>query len=165
MIFSLMSLISFIVFFLPLTALAAPAAPTFELESRANVTHNVTVGGYYHGNHDLKLRYSPQYVHAKPGDIVRFEFHQVNHTATESTFTHPCSARPNGTWDTGYVYVPKNQTTDWPTYDYHVTDKKPHWFYCRQDRHCRRGMVFAINPPKKGKMTFKKFQEKAMHGK
>ncbi|KAG9122205.1 hypothetical protein FRC07_001519 [Ceratobasidium sp. 392] len=152
-----MSLISFIVFFFfPLTALAVPAAPTFELESRANATHNVTVGG----NHG-ELRFSPQYVHAKFGDIVRFVFHPVNHTVTESTFSHPCR-HPNGTFDTSYVYVPKNQTTDFPTYEYRVTDRKPHWFYCRQDRHCRRGMVFAINPPKKGN-TFKKFQYNAIH--
>ncbi|KAG8766065.1 hypothetical protein FRC12_007100 [Ceratobasidium sp. 428] len=157
MIFSLVSLIYFVFFFLPLTVLAAPATPAFELESRANKTHKVVVG-----SKEGKLRYKPQHVYAKTGDIVKFEFHPVNHTTTESTFSRPCSRLPNG-YDTSYVYVPKNQTTDFPTYEYNVTDNKPHWFHCEQKGHCRAGMVFAINPPRKGNMTFEKFQKKAMH--
>ncbi|KAG8768075.1 hypothetical protein FRC12_005776 [Ceratobasidium sp. 428] len=155
MIFSLVSLVSFLVFFLPFTALAAPAAPLDgELEARGyGKTHVVTVGK------KGKLRYDPQYVHAKKGDYIKFEFHPKNHTVTESSFNYPCS-KLGGGFATGFVPVDQDEHY-FPTRNFYVKDAKPHWFYCGQVGHCPAGMVFAVNPPKKGN-TFKKFQKMAM---
>ena len=53
-------------------------------------THVVQVGGS--GN----LVYTPNQLKANPGDIIRFEFHQKNHTATQSAFTKPCTPLKGG---------------------------------------------------------------------
>ncbi|KAG8774885.1 hypothetical protein FRC12_001774 [Ceratobasidium sp. 428] len=161
MYFSLASVLSAALLVLPLSALAAPAAPVSDLEDRGySKTHKVTVGA------DGKLRYDPQYVHAKVGDYVKFEFHPKNHTVTESSFDEPCTGLTGNEGEqigfrTGFVPVPEKQTSHFPTRKYKVTDDKPHWFYCGQVGHCPAGMVFAVNPPKKGN-TFKKFQKMAM---
>ncbi|KAG9080234.1 hypothetical protein FRC06_006912 [Ceratobasidium sp. 370] len=164
MYFNFASLLSAAVFVLPLTALAAPAAtPTTvvsDIEDRSGKTHKVTVGAYG------KLRYNPQYVYAKVGDYVKFEFHPKNHTVTESSFDAPCmgltgnEGEPVG-FRTGFVPVSEKQSSHFPTRKFKVTDDHPHWFYCGQEGHCPSGMVFAVNPPKKGN-TFKKFQKMAM---
>jgi plastocyanin len=72
MYFSITSVLSAAVLALPLSVLAAPVAdsdPSLELRSNwhHSSTHKVTVGAYG------KLRYDPQYVHAKVGDYVEFE--------------------------------------------------------------------------------------------
>ncbi|KAG8734485.1 hypothetical protein FRC12_018514 [Ceratobasidium sp. 428] len=159
--FSLASVFFAALLALPLTVLAAPAAPVSDLEDRGHYnTHKVTVGAWG------KLRYDPQYVHAKVGDYVKFEFHPKNHTVTESSFDEPCTplegneGEPVG-FRTGFVPVPEKQTSHFPTRKFKVTDTQPHWFYCGQVGHCPAGMVFAVNPPKKGN-TFKKFQKMAM---
>ncbi|QRV76188.1 plastocyanin-like domain protein [Ceratobasidium sp. AG-Ba] len=134
------------------------------LETRSNWHHNknhrVTVGAYG------KLRYDPQYVHAKVGDFIEFEFHPKNHTVTESSFDNPCNRLVDSSggqigFRTGFVPVPATQTSHFPTRKFKVTDDKPHWFYCGQTGHCPAGMVFAVNPPKHGN-TFYKFQDKAV---
>ncbi|KAG8692577.1 hypothetical protein FRC08_009686, partial [Ceratobasidium sp. 394] len=145
MIFDLFSLLSLLVLILPLTVLGAPADPISELEARGDADkgriYKVTVGA------NDTYRYYPQYVYANPGDYVRFEFYPGDHTVTESSFNYPCK-RLDHLYDTGYVSVPGNSTRPYRTY--RVKDKKPHWFFCRQDRHCRKGMVFAVNPPRTG---------------
>ncbi|KAG9080233.1 hypothetical protein FRC06_006911 [Ceratobasidium sp. 370] len=153
MIFDLFSLV---VLALPLTALAAPAAPVSGPEEHSSKakTHNVTVGAYG------ELRYDPEYVYAKPGDLINFEFHPRNHTVTESSFYHPLRSLHGG-FDTGFVPVFPRRHSSLPVREYKVTDRQPHWFYCRQRHHGPEGMVFAVNPPKKGN-TFEKFQERAM---
>ena len=40
-----------------------------------------------------------------------------------------------------------NGTTTLPTFNVTVKDGEPIWVYCRQDKHCGQGMVFAVNPP------------------
>ncbi|KAF8600221.1 hypothetical protein BDV93DRAFT_525509, partial [Ceratobasidium sp. AG-I] len=160
MMFNFASLFSAVVLALPLVALAAPAVPAAdaELEGRSNwhypKTYKVTVGK------NNKLRYDPEYVHAKVGDYVKFEFHPKNHTVTESSFDYPCSRIDPG-FRTGFVPVPQTQSSHFPTKTFKVTDKKPHWFYCGQTGHCPAGMVFAVNPPKHGN-TFDKFKHKAV---
>ncbi|KAF8598114.1 hypothetical protein BDV93DRAFT_524185 [Ceratobasidium sp. AG-I] len=158
MYFSITSILSAAVLALPLSTLAAPVVDSdSDLELRSNwhhsKTHKVTVGAWG------KLRYDPQYVHAKVGDYVEFEFHPKNHTVTESSFDSPCHRIDNG-FRTGFVPVPSTQTSHFPTRKYEVTDTKPHWFYCGQTGHCPSGMVFAVNAPKHGN-TFEKFQHKA----
>ncbi|KAG9081191.1 hypothetical protein FRC06_005739 [Ceratobasidium sp. 370] len=163
--FNLASLVSAVVLALPLASLAAPSVPSADsdLEDRSwhyPKTYKVTVGAWG------KLRYDPEYVYAKVGDYIKFEFHPKNHTVTESSFDHPCNrlTDPHGNplgFRTGFVPVPATQTYHFPTRKFKVTDKKPHWFYCGQTGHCPAGMVFAVNPPKKGN-TFDKFQKMAI---
>ncbi|KAG9121954.1 hypothetical protein FRC07_001860 [Ceratobasidium sp. 392] len=169
MYFSFASFASTVLLVLPLTALAAPATPVSDLENRSQKTHKVTVGAWG------KLRYDPEYVHAKVGDYIKFEFHPKNHTVTESSFDSPCTKLTDDHGNqigfrTGFVPVPEKQTPHFPTRKFKVTDykaqrglvqTKPHWFYCGQVGHCPAGMVFAVNPPKKGN-TFHKFQKMAM---
>ncbi|KAF8672121.1 hypothetical protein RHS04_07875 [Rhizoctonia solani] len=127
-----------------------------ELEARGDwhypKTHRVIVGA------GGKFRYDPEYVSAKIGDYIKFEFHPKNHTVTESSFSQPCN-RIDGGFRTGFVPVPPG-TKHFPTKVFKVADDKPHWFYCGQTGHCADGMVFAVNPPHKGN-TFHKFRETA----
>ncbi|CAE6373571.1 unnamed protein product [Rhizoctonia solani] len=127
-----------------------------ELEARGNwhypKTHRVIVGA------GGQLRYNPEYVNAKVGDYIKFEFQPKNHTVTESSFNQPCN-RIDGGFRTGFVPVSPD-TKHFPTKVFKVTDKKPHWFYCGQTDHCPAGMVFAVNPPHKGN-TFHMFKEAA----
>ncbi|KAG8735188.1 hypothetical protein FRC10_010896 [Ceratobasidium sp. 414] len=125
MYFNIASLISAVVLALPLAGLAAPAAPTpapaSNLEDRSGKTHKVTVGA------NGELRYDPQYVYAKVGDYVKFEFHPKNHTVTESSFDYPCTGltgnegEPVG-FRTGFVPVPSTQTSHFPTRKFKVMD-------------------------------------------
>ncbi|CAE7206765.1 unnamed protein product [Rhizoctonia solani] len=159
MFFSLASIASAIVLALPLIGVAAnpiPSADHSNLDTRteweSHDTHKVTVGAWG------KLQYDPEYVHAKIGDYIEFEFHPKNHTVTESSFDKPCTAIDGG-FRTGFVPV-QEEDYDLPIRKFKVTDEKPHWFYCGQVGHCPAGMVFAVNPPKKGN-TFKKFEKMA----
>ncbi|KAG8681286.1 hypothetical protein FRC09_017592, partial [Ceratobasidium sp. 395] len=141
--FSLTSLLSVVFLVLPLSIAAVPVAedtPSLEIRSNwhQNKNHKVTVGAWN------KLLYDPQYVHAKPGDTIEFEFHPKNHTVTESSFDYPCQRLESGyAFRTGFVPVPLTQTSHFPTRKYKVPDDKPHWFYCGQTGHCPAGMVFA----------------------
>lgn len=61
---------------------ASSGAPT----STGSVDHKVVVGG------TGVLAYNPSNITAQVGDTVTFEFHQVNHTVTQSSFNTPCRA-------------------------------------------------------------------------
>jgi plastocyanin len=115
--------------------------------------HRVIVGG------TGILSYQPSTVAAQPGDTVTFEFHQKNHTATQSTFAAPCSPMAGG-FKSGFQPVGDN-ATEFPTFTVPVNDTKPVWVYCAQVGHCSSGMVFAINAPATGN-TFSAFQAMAM---
>ncbi|CAE6498465.1 unnamed protein product [Rhizoctonia solani] len=158
MIFNLASIASALMLTLPIVANPVPRS---DLGARTEwnstewhepKTYKVTVGA------EGELRYDPEYVHANVGDYIKFEFHPKNHTVTESSFNDPCHAIDGG-FRTGFVPVPE-ETWDLPIRKFKVVDEKPHWFYCGQIGHCPAGMVFAVNPPKKGN-TFDKFQEMA----
>ncbi|RPB06162.1 hypothetical protein L873DRAFT_1824844 [Choiromyces venosus 120613-1] len=123
------------------------------------VTHSVKVGGL---TDDVTiLKYDPEFVNAKSGDVIRFDILAANHTVTESSFDAPCV--PNGGIDSSFrpnkANIPGAQlfTVD-------VRDEKPKWFYCAQPGngkpHCQAGMVFAINPPTSGN-TLAAFKAKA----
>lgn len=58
------------------------ASPTSAVSS----DHRVIVGG------SGGLIYNPSNITAQVGDTVTFEFHDKNHTATQSTFADPCRA-------------------------------------------------------------------------
>jgi len=135
------------------TGTAAGAAST------GGQVHTVIVGGA------AGLVYTPSNISAQPGDIVTFEFHQENHTVTQSSFASPCSplnANGNTGFDSGFNPVASNATT-FPTFNYTVTDTSPVWAYCRQGNgaHCHAGMVFAINANESSPNTFEAFLNKA----
>ena len=153
------------IFALLATSIAAvSAAPHGYDHHPANTISNYTAETNYQpktikvivgGPNDLT--YKPPFVTANAHDIIEFEFRELNHTATESDFATPCVS--NGRFDTGFV--PNLENVPGIVRSYVVPDEKPHWFYCRQGNHCGMGMVFAVNPPKKGK-TFEAFREKAI---
>lgn len=64
------------------TSATSAGAPT----STGSVDHKVVVGG------TGVLAYNPSNITAQVGDTVTFEFHQVNHTVTQSSFSAPCRA-------------------------------------------------------------------------
>jgi len=91
------------------------------------------------------LKFNPPSVNANVGDIVRFTFHQKNHTVTQSTLDSPCTPLAGG-FDSGFMPVPDTQTNGFPTAQLTVQKTAPIWAYCRQGAHCKSGMVFAVNP-------------------
>ncbi|KAI9799070.1 MAG: hypothetical protein M1833_004264 [Piccolia ochrophora] len=103
--------------------------------------HHVVVGAG--GN----LTFLPSIVQAALGDHVQFEFLKLNHTLTRSTLESPCHW--NGSLDTGFnQFNPANSSGKFIV-DLEVTSEEPQWFFCRQvipTSHCRKGMVFALNP-------------------
>jgi plastocyanin len=118
---------------------------------------NVIVGG------PNGLVFTPSSIAAQPNDIVTFEFHQKNHTVTQSSFASPCSRlNANGItgFDSGFFPVGANDT-QFPTWNYTVQDTKPVWAYCRQGNHCQSGMVFAINANENSAQNFTAFVNNA----
>ncbi|KAJ7217292.1 Cupredoxin [Mycena pura] len=117
------------------------------------------------------LTYTPSNISAAVGDTVTFEFHQKNHTVTQSSFDDPCHARTfNGVADgfkSGFRFVPPNQTADFPTFQITINNTQPIWGYCGQQGpppHCEQGMVFSINADEAGPNNFAAFLAKAKSG-
>jgi len=142
-----------------------PNSPAPTPASADGVVHKVIVGGP--GN----LTFSPPFISALPRDTVVFEFHQKNHTVTQSSFDDPCrKLDQNGVtgFDSGFLPV-ADGATDFPTWNFTVTDTAPVWAYCRQRTpasHCGAGMVFAINSDESSGRNFAAFQNvaKALNG-
>ncbi|CAA7266566.1 unnamed protein product [Cyclocybe aegerita] len=139
-----------------------PNSPAPTPASAEGVVHKVIVGG------PGKLTFDPPNVSALPRDTIVFEFHQKNHTVTQSAFDDPC--RPfnaNGLtgFDSGFFPV-ADDATEFPTWNYTVTDTAPVWAYCRQGNHCGAGMVFSINSDESSGRNFQAFQNvaKALNG-
>ncbi|KAH9982447.1 hypothetical protein BGW80DRAFT_1555574 [Lactifluus volemus] len=94
--------------------------------------------------------FTPNNITASPGDVVNFIFKPKNHTVTQSSFENPCTHKDQG-FESGFNPVPIGTTNNFPTFSIVVNDTNPIWVFCRQDAgtpasHCRKGMVFAINP-------------------
>ncbi|GLB36278.1 hypothetical protein LshimejAT787_0305660 [Lyophyllum shimeji] len=139
-----------------------PGSPGPTPAAAQGVVHRVVVGG------PGKLAFDPPSISAQPRDTVVFEFHQKNHTVTQSSFADPCR-KLNGGFDSDFVPVPDNVTSDWPTWSLVVNDTAPLWAYCRQKTpasHCGAGMVFAINAVENSERNFTAFQNvaKALNG-
>jgi plastocyanin len=139
-----------------------PNSPDPTPVSAQGQVHKVIVGG------PGKLAFDPPHVSARPRDTIVFEFHQKNHSVTQSTFDDPC--RPfhvNGAsgFDSGYIPVADN-VTEFPTWNYTVNDTSPVWAYCKQDKHCGQGMVLSINSDESSGRSFQAFQNvaKALNG-
>lgn len=127
----------------------------FIASAAAQTVHTVVVGG------PGQLTYTPSCLWPAVGDVVNFEFHEKNHTATQSSFAEPCkkltdAAGVQNAFDSGYHPVAAGTASGFPIMSFNVTDDKPKWFYCAQGNHCSAGMVFAINPPREGN-TFDAF--------
>jgi len=123
--------------------------------------HTVTVGG------TGKLFFTPDHIVAAPRDTVVFQFQQKNHSVVQSSFADPCrplninnaSAAPG--FNSGFMAVADNVTTDFPTWNITVNDTAPIWAYCAQKTplsHCGAGMVFAINAVDSSARNFSAFQ-------
>lgn len=117
--------------------------------------HQVTVGG------PAGLVYSPEQLHAKPGDKIEFTFLAQNHTVTQSTFAEPCKKMEGG-FNTGFIPNPNGTVTPPPKAMFQVTTEEPVWMYCGQKPHCSKGMVFSLNPT--AEKTHEKFKETAING-
>ncbi|KJA29262.1 hypothetical protein HYPSUDRAFT_32662 [Hypholoma sublateritium FD-334 SS-4] len=148
------------------TTAAAPAVTTAATTasttvSAAGAVHTVVVGG------TGILAFTPPFVAAAVQDTIVFEFHQKNHTVTQSSFADPCSPlSANGTvgFDSGFMPVGVNSTGPFPTWNYTVTATTPVWAFCRQSTpssHCGAGMVFAVNPVQTSAKNFTAFQNVA----
>ncbi|KAF4591028.1 hypothetical protein EYR40_009626 [Pleurotus pulmonarius] len=110
---------------------------------------------------DNGLTYDPPFVTAKNGDVVAFQFVSKNHTVTQSTFANPCQrmTTPALGVDSGYMPVAAGATA-FPQWSITINNaSNPLWFYCAQQPHCTRGMVFAINPT--ADKTFDQFKAAA----
>jgi len=134
---------------------SAPAAST----APGATDHKVIVGG-------SGLIYSPNNIKAQVGDTITFEFHQKNHTVTQSTFGNPCSPLASTSttgqvgFDSGFMPVAANATT-FPTWTVSINDTTPVWVFCKQANHCSQGMVLAVNSVDSGPNSFSAFQAKA----
>lgn len=141
---------------------ASSVAPSATATSTTSQDHKIIVGG-------STLTFQPANITAQPGDTITFEFHQKNHTVTQSTFPAPCqmlaSTSTSGQvgFDSGFMPVSANATT-FPTFTVQVNDSSPIWAYCRQATHCGQGMAFAVNADETGSSgkSFEAFQASAI---
>jgi len=137
-----------------------PGSPAATPASAEGTIHKVLVGA--NGN----LTFDPPFISALPRDTIVFEFHQKNHTVTQSSFDDPCrKLDANGVtgFDAGFMPVAAD-ATEFPTWNFTVTDTSPVWAYCRQQTpksHCGAGMVFAINSVETSPRNFAAFQKVA----
>lgn len=133
-------------------------------ESEENVKIHVVQVGDAEGN----LKFWPEVLEAKAGELVQFHFYPMNHSVAQSSFADPCmpiSESESGNGTTGFFsgFMPvKPEDTLMPTFTIPIVDEKPIWFYCATGPHCQRGMVGAINPPKdNAERTIEKYREAA----
>ncbi|THH20844.1 hypothetical protein EW146_g606 [Bondarzewia mesenterica] len=130
-----------------------PGSPDATPVSLQGTVHRVVVGG-------SNLTFNPPTVSAAPRDTIVFEFHQKNHTATQSTFDAPCK-KMNGGFDSDFNFAVNANATTFPTFNVTVNDTAPIWVYCRQTNpvdHCGSGMVFAVNSNENSQRNFSAFQ-------
>jgi plastocyanin len=135
-----------------------PGSPNATPNTLAGNVIKVTVGA------SGQLAFNPPHVSASPRDIIQFEFHQKNHSVTQSSFANPCvQLNANGVvgFDSDFQPVSADATT-FPTWNLVVNDTAPIWAYCRQANHCGSGMVFAVNSVESSARNFSAFQSLAM---
>ncbi|PYI07378.1 hypothetical protein BO78DRAFT_443290 [Aspergillus sclerotiicarbonarius CBS 121057] len=137
--------------FIPAISLLARRALGMNLQ--VDQTVRVDVGeahihGVYHiavGTHNAPM-FIPNRLNANIGDRIIFEFHNINHTLTQSTLEQPCVAA--GGFDSGFgQFNPEDESGISITLSVNSLD--PQWFFCKQDipySYCHAGMVFALNP-------------------
>ncbi|KGQ12502.1 hypothetical protein BBAD15_g1739 [Beauveria bassiana D1-5] len=117
----------------------APSESETTTAPAAGASHTVKVGG------PSGLVFEPDQLNIPVGDSVVFEFLSQNHTVTQSPFDTPCKALEGG-MDSGFLANPNNTVNPPPQVAMQVMATTPLWFYCKQQGHCGKGMVFSINP-------------------
>ncbi|GJE87927.1 cupredoxin domain-containing protein [Phanerochaete sordida] len=138
---------------------AVPSSTSSAASAASPSNYVVIVGG-------SSLAFTPANITVQVGDSVTFQFHQKNHTATQSTFAAPCVGLTDSStsgqigFDSGFMPVADNATL-YPTFTITINDTSPIWAYCKTGDHCGLGMVFAINAPSSGSDTFAAFQARA----
>ncbi|KAI0059104.1 hypothetical protein BV25DRAFT_1861017 [Artomyces pyxidatus] len=143
----------------PATSITPPSA-TSTPSSSVSQDHKIIVGG------TGILAFQPANITAQPGDTITFEFHQKNHTATQSSFAAPCqqlaqtSTSGQVGFNSGFMPV-ADGSSSFPTFTIQVNDTAPIWAYCAQTAHCGQGMVFAANAIESGPNTFEAFTARA----
>jgi len=124
--------------------------------------HDITVGGP-----QGQTIFTPNAISADVGDQVVFTFQQKNHSVTQSSLAAPCSQKDGG-FNSGFMPVAANVTSDFPTFTITVNDTNPIWVFCDQNAglptsHCGMGMVFAVNCGADGSpQSFTSFQNSAL---
>ena len=111
----------------------------------AKQTFHVQVGTF-----DGMVKFVPNNVNAKVGDVVEFDFLAKSHSLTQSEFLTPCTY--NGRFDTGLNQPNPMNISGLHVVPLTVSTEKPQWFYCKQQgppNHCGKGMVFGLNPGNK----------------
>jgi len=114
------------------------------------------------------LKFWPEVLEAKTGELIQFHFYPKNHSVAQSSFADPCmpiseSESGNGTagFFSGFMPV-KPEDALMPTFTIPIVDEKPIWYYCATGPHCQSGMVGVINPPKDNEeRTIEKYREAA----
>jgi len=135
------------------------AAPTNGTKGSSGIVHTVIVG------QNNTLTFTPSSIQAVAGDTIAFTFVSKNHSATQSTFTNPCTLAPGGV-NSGFQPISPNSTTaaQWSITLDAASVTAPLWFFCAQTIpkvHCHTGMVFAVNPT--ANKTFAQFQNNAIN--
>ncbi|KAK4448777.1 Cupredoxin [Podospora aff. communis PSN243] len=121
---------------------AAPTGTTTDVPSKTytepKVTHSVVVG---RGG----LKFDPDNVFAKIGEVVEFHFTPRNHSVVESSFGKPCQPKDASSFFSGFFAVTEGQSSE--VFQIVVKDENPIWFYCAQNNgaHCQNGMTGVIN--------------------
>ncbi|KAF8422003.1 hypothetical protein EV426DRAFT_180604 [Tirmania nivea] len=110
-------------------------------------------------------RFNPQIVNATVGDVIKFEFYPVTHSATLADYRSPCvpwSAEHIGDKDIWSGLITEERARTNPqTWSWRVDTRDPRFFYCSSAGSCAGwGMVFAVNPS--ADQTFETFKENAL---
>ncbi|POR37859.1 Uncharacterized protein TPAR_01950 [Tolypocladium paradoxum] len=118
--------------------------------AQATVVHVVRVGKNPMNN-QTDLKFYPEKITAKPGEVVQFQFLTGNHTVTQSTFDKPCvrisstNSSAAGVFSSFLAVADSAPLGQIPVFDVTVNDTNPLWFFCGQGPHCQRGMAMVIN--------------------
>jgi len=141
------------------TTTPPPTNSTNGAKGTSGTVHTVIVG------QNETLTFTPDSIQAVAGDTIAFTFVSKNHSATQSTFTNPCTLAPGGV-NSGFQPIPANSTmaAQWSITLDAESVSAPLWFFCAQTNpavHCQKGMVFAVNPT--ANKTFAQFQNNAIN--
>ncbi|KJZ75717.1 hypothetical protein HIM_04874 [Hirsutella minnesotensis 3608] len=101
-------------------------------------------------------RFSPDSVTAERGDIVEYYFSGSKHSVVASDFDKACSPVSAGGFYSGTVQAKGDEPS---VFRVNVTTTDPIFFYCSVGKHCKDGMVGAINPS--GDKSLDKFRSNA----
>ena len=102
-------------------------------------------------NNQTGIKFYPEKLTAKAGDMVQFQFHAGNHTVTQSNFDRPCvplstsNSSAVGVYSSFQPAAASAAKGMIPVFTMMVNDTKPIWLFCSQGPHCQKGMVMVIN--------------------